>query len=64
MNNTRQVSYTLISKYRAVLMGIAIIAVMFCHLDVAQKNHDIPVTTLASLLQTESGNEKKNIDTH
>ena len=53
-NNNRQISFALISKYRAVLMGIAIIVVMFCHLDVAQKNHDIPVTTLASLLQTGS----------
>ena len=53
-SNNKPIPYSLISKYRAPAMGIAILFVMFCHLDVAQKNHNVPVSSLASILQTGS----------
>lgn len=37
----------LVSKYRSVLMGVAIIAITFCHVDLAQNRHGIPITQLA-----------------
>lgn len=42
----------LISKYRSVLMGIAILMIMFCHFDVAQSHHDIPVNFIARTFHT------------
>ena len=49
-NNECKLNYSLISKYRAVLMGLAIILVMFCHLDVAQDHNNIAATPLARAL--------------
>ena len=43
-------NFSLISEYRNMIMGLAIIFIMFCHLDVAQKNNGIAVTSLASHL--------------
>ena len=43
---------SLISKYRSVLMGIAIAMIMFCHFDVAQLHHDIPVNFIARTFHT------------
>lgn len=42
----------LLSKYRSVLMGAAILMTMFCHLDVAQSHNGIAVSRLASFLHT------------
>ena len=50
MNIRDKPNYNLISKYRAVLMGIAIILIMFCHMDVAQGNNGVQVTALARVL--------------
>ena len=51
MNNEKyKPTYSLISKYRTVLMGLAIIMIMFCHMDVAQSHNDIPSTSLARAL--------------
>ena len=50
MNTRDKPNYNLISKYRTVLMGIAIILIMFCHMDVAQTHNDIPSTSLARAL--------------
>lgn len=36
----------LIGKYRAVLMGTAILCILFCHLDLVQRKHGLPVTGL------------------
>ena len=44
--------YSLISKYRSVLMGIAILMIMFCHFDVAQSHHEMSVNSLARILHT------------
>ncbi len=43
---------SLLSKYRTVLMGLAIILIMFCHVDVAQRHNEAPITRLATVLQT------------
>ena len=40
---------SLVSKYRAVLMGIAIILIMLCHLDITQTHHGIQITSLAHI---------------
>ena len=51
MNNEKyKPTYSLISKYRTVLMGLAIIMIMFCHMDVAQTHNDIPSTSIARAL--------------
>lgn len=50
--NNKYFAYNLISKYRNVLMGTAIIMIMFCHFDVAQIHNNVPVTRFASLMQT------------
>jgi peptidoglycan/LPS O-acetylase OafA/YrhL len=50
MNTIDKLNYSLISKYRTVLMGIAIILIMFCHMDVAQGNNGVPVTSVARAL--------------
>ena len=42
--------WVLISKHRKTLMGVAIIAIMFCHLDIAQIRNGLPVTLLANRL--------------
>lgn len=39
--------YSLISKYRTILMGIAIIFIMFCHVQDAFDHNGVPVTSLA-----------------
>ena len=44
--------YSLISKYRSVLMGIAILMIMFCHFDVALSHHDMPVNSFARICHT------------
>ena len=36
----------LIGKYRAVLMGTAILCILFCHLDLVQRKHGLPVSGL------------------
>ena len=46
--------YGLISKYRALLMGVAILLILFCHLDVSQSHHSVEHTRLAGILQTGS----------
>lgn len=48
--NKYKPDYSLISKYRAVLMGFAIILIMFCHMDVAQEHNGIATTSLARTL--------------
>lgn len=45
-----KLNYSLISKYRALLMGIAILFIMFCHLDVSQGHNGVPTTSLARAL--------------
>lgn len=40
----------LISKYRSLLMGIAIVMITFCHLDVARRYNGLPGIKLGSLL--------------
>ena len=52
MNEKTLPDYGLISKYKTVLMGVAIIFIMFCHLDIAQVHNDVPKTFLARLLHT------------
>ncbi len=47
-----KLDFSLISKYRAILMGVAIIMIMFCHLDVAQARNGMDKTRLANLLHT------------
>lgn len=42
--------FELISKYRAVLMGVAILAIVFCHVDTALKHNGLEVTRLANAL--------------
>ena len=44
--------YSLLSKYRALLMGVAILLIMFCHLDVAQGHNGMEHTHLAGILHT------------
>lgn len=46
-----RLNYGLISKYRPVLMGVAILLILFCHLQNVQNAHDLPHTRLAGLLQ-------------
>ena len=46
--------FSLISKHRSVLMGTAILLIMFCHLDVAQRHNRADITRLALILQTGS----------
>lgn len=46
--------YSLISKYRPLLMGVAILLIVFCHLDVAQRHNGAEHTRLAGILQTGS----------
>lgn len=46
------VSLGLLSKYRPVVMGAAILMTMFCHLNIAQKHNGVSVTQLASIMQT------------
>lgn len=36
-NSSYKPDYSLISEYRTVLMGVAIIFILFCHLDFALK---------------------------
>lgn len=50
MNTIDKPNYSLISKYRTVLMGIAIILIMFCHMDVAQGHNGVQVTFIAKTL--------------
>lgn len=51
MNNSEyKPDYSLISKYRAVLMGLAIILIMFCHMDIAQEHNGVSATSLAKAL--------------
>lgn len=51
MNNSgNKPDYSLISKYRTVLMGVAIIFIMFCHIDVAQEHNGVSETSLARAL--------------
>lgn len=50
MNTIDKPNYSLISKYRTVLMGIAIILIMFCHMDVAQGHNGVQVTSIARTL--------------
>ena len=45
-------NYCLVSKYRTELMGLAIILIMFCHLDVTQRLNGIKVSVVAKLLQS------------
>lgn len=45
-------NYGLTSKYRAALMGTAILFIMFCHLDIAQDRHGQPLSFLARSLHT------------
>ena len=53
MKSTKNhLDYGLISKYRSLLMGLAIILIMFCHLDIAQGHNGADHTFLAGLLQT------------
>ena len=44
--------YSLISKYRTMLMGAAILLIMFCHLDLSQRHHQMEYTHFARFLQT------------
>ena len=53
-NEERSLHYGLISKYRPVLMSVAILLIMFCHLDTAQNHNDADHTRLAGFLQTGS----------
>ncbi len=48
----KSINFSLISKYRAALMGAAIIMIMFCHLDTAQTRNGLEITRLAKLLHT------------
>lgn len=48
--NINQLYFSLISKYRAVLMGTAILMIMFCHLDVARSHNGFEISRLANLL--------------
>ena len=49
---SKQLAFNLISKYRAVIMGLAIIMIMFCHFDVALEHNDLQLTTFAKIMQT------------
>ena len=49
-----KLNYGLISKYRPVLMGVAILLILFCHLQNGQNSHGLPHTHLAGILQTGS----------
>ena len=49
-----RLNYGLISKYRPVLMAVAILLIMFCHLDVAQSHNGLDRTRVARILQTGS----------
>ena len=54
MKEEYRLHYGLISKYRPVLMSVAILLIMFCHLSSGQSHHGVAVTRLASIL--EAGN--------
>lgn len=50
MKSNKTYSLKLISQYRALLMGIAIVMIAFCHPDVALKHNGLPVSKIASVL--------------
>lgn len=50
MRSKNTYSLKLISQYRSLMMGIAIVMITFCHPDVALKHNGLPVTKIASLL--------------
>ena len=50
MKNQEINRINLISKYRASLMGAAILMILFCHLDVAQTHNQIKVSAMANRL--------------
>ncbi len=52
MEKNRRAYFSQISKYRAAMMGLAILMIMFCHLDVAQTHNGGETTKLARYLQT------------
>ena len=52
MKNDERPGYGLVSKYRAELMGFAILMIMFCHLDVAQSHNGFDVSFLGKVLHT------------
>ena len=50
MKNKKELDFGLISKYRSLLMGAAILLIMFCHLDIAEIRHGVENTRLAIYL--------------
>ena len=50
LRESEGVPFERISKYRKLLMGVAILAIVFCHLDIAQKDNGLDVSHLASML--------------
>ncbi|MDO4413634.1 MAG: acyltransferase [Erysipelotrichaceae bacterium] len=46
----RNYKLQLISKYRTILMGISILMITFCHLDIARRYNGLPGIKLGSLL--------------
>ena len=50
MKSVNGARFDLISKYRAVLMGVAILAILFCHVDVALKHNELSVTRMGHIL--------------
>ncbi len=43
-------AFSLISKYRTVLMGVAILAILFCHASTSLRTHGMELTRLANWL--------------
>ena len=39
--------YSIFSKYRSLLMGGAIVLILFCHLDISQEKNGLPISHLA-----------------
>lgn len=48
--NADVLTWNIFSKYRTVLLGCAIMGIVFCHLDIAQTHSGMPVSRLASVL--------------
>ncbi len=49
-NKNGSYSFRLISKYRSVLMGVAILCVVLCHMSRSAEVHDVPASLLARIL--------------
>ena len=46
----KEYDYGLLSKYRSIIMGCAIVGITLCHLDTAQKHNGVDVTLVAAIL--------------